>query len=598
MSPSYEIECPNYKTGCDIENCPRLLENVEVEMDADGELVGSGFCSVKGGRYFGGIGHEKTKVLAGESPKMKEEREKISQMSEPVEKRTALLLDLLKRKLQNAPDKEAASALASWDTAVAAILLYDAEKEIAGNREKHLCGLFFCQFLISAIDKYFAIIDAAEFYAGARQIDIHDTPALRMAVKGGFIDEIDSAKKSPANMMRGYLQSGVDNRVIELAFSSLDSLLRSLCHADNEKPFIRWDDFGGFFYQFTNTATNEEMFGPNPAADIDDFKEELGRISLLFKNLQTTLRLREHEVYDLHPEWEVLTYISKDKSFHAEKDRQNQSAALRGYYEKFGNPLGRFEMITAFLLGQQDETSAIPAGSDPRPFLTPTSTSQSWDYSAELEALLIMPIRFSYESPDNVITSYYHESTVEASLNPWLADAKLNMCTALVSFCRERAKCLSKGGKANDRWMRAIAELLSSRRNGEEVITLSQEQSKTFMNAVNDAAKEEWIECRTDGAQTMEHTGNSDKKPKRKRKVKGGRPKSQDKEDQVNDALIWLKKHPGKTPPQAADYIYGVDEVANKYPDGYKRPPAGTKSRDDSFVKAIYRALRAQPKAQ
>lgn len=69
MPPSYEIECPNYKTGCDIENCPRLLENVEVEMGADGELVGSGFCSVKGGRFFGGIGKEKIKfVQHGEPP--------------------------------------------------------------------------------------------------------------------------------------------------------------------------------------------------------------------------------------------------------------------------------------------------------------------------------------------------------------------------------------------------------------------------------------------------------------------------------------------------------------------------------------------------
>lgn len=79
-----------------------------------------------------------------------------------------------------------------------------------------------------------------------------------------------------------------------------------------------------------------------------------------------------------------------------------------------------------------------------------------------------------------------------------------------------------------------------------------------------------------------------------KKNSKGGRPKSQDKEDQVTAALIWLKKHPGQTPPQAADYIYGVDEVRNKHPNGYKRPPAGTKSRDDSFVKAIYRALEKQ----
>ena len=93
-------------------------------------------------------------------------------------------------------------------------------------------------------------------------------------------------------------------------------------------------------------------------------------------------------------------------------------------------------------------------------------------------------------------------------------------------------------------------------------------------------------------------TGDSGKKPGRKRKGKSGRPKSQDKEDQVNDALIWLQNHSGMTPPQAANYIYWVDEVRNKYPNGYKRPPQGTKSRDDSFVKAIYRALKALPKVQ
>lgn len=487
--------------GCELfESCPvghRLTATPESYSDEDtGESLFDAICDE--------VDHIETGIPEAaltEEPKIKDVRENASPISVDRDKRIAVLLKQLNRKLKDTPNSDAASVLASYETADAAITLHDAQREVLAIRKSHLNSLGFCTLLLDVIDTYFAVLDAAEFYAGARQIDIHDTPALRMTSKGGFIDILDSDKKLPANLIRGYLASGLDNNLISIAFGSLDTLLRSLCKTNEEEPPIRWDEFGGFFYQFANTATNEEMFGPKPAPDIDDFMEMLGKISLLFKNLQTALRLLEHEIYDQHPEWEVTYHTGGPTGdFKAEKDRQNQSAAFHDYYEKFGNPLGRFETVTSYLNGGQSETSAIPAGSDPRPFLTPASSNQLWDYSAELELLLMTPVCFSYESPVNAITSYYHESTVEGSLNPWLADAKLNTCTALVSYCRSRAKCLLPGGKANDLWMRAIAELLSSRRDSEQVITLTQGQAKAFMAAANEAAKEEWIERRKGGA--------------------------------------------------------------------------------------------------
>ena len=491
MPPSYEIECPNYKSGCDIENCPRFLDDVDVKLGESGELVGSGFCTAKGGRYFSAISHEKIKVLAGESTKMNEGREKISQMSEPMEKRTALLLDLLTSKLKNAPDKDAAAALAAWETAEAAIFLYDARKEVAESRKKRLGGLFFSQFLLNVIDTYFAIIDAAEFYSGTRQIDIHDTPALRMAAKGCFIDEIDSAKKSTANMIRGYLDSGFDNRLIEIAFGSLDSLLRSLCQANEEDPFIKWKEFGGFFYQFANTATDEEMFGPNPAPDIDDFKEELERISLLFKNLQTSLRLREHRVYDLHPEWEVTFDVGGSLGeLAAGKYRRNLSEAFHVYHAKYGDPLEGFETVAAYLRGAFHPANPLPIGSAPLAFLIPTRFSNSYDYSEQLAKLLSTPVCFSYLSLD----SGGEEITNTISPNPWIANAKAEMCEALCYYCHRRVEPLPPDSAAKKRWLRAVAILLQSRRNGNVLITLTEEKAKAFIEMANDAANEEWIE--------------------------------------------------------------------------------------------------------
>lgn len=501
MSHSYEIECPNYKTGCDIENCPRLLDNVDVKLGRNGELVGSGFCTVKGGRYFSGISQEKIKVLAGESTKMNEERERISQMSEPAEKRTALLLESLTRKLKNAPDTSAAAALASLNTAEAAILLYDARKEVAGNRKKHLGGLFFCQFLLNVIDTYFAIIDAAEFYAGTRQIDIHDTPALRMAAKGGFIDNIDSAKKSPANMIRGYLQSGLDNRLIERVFSELDLLLRSLCKTGEEDPFVKWDAFGGFFYQFTNTATDEEMFGPNPAPDIDDLKEELERLSLLFKNLQTALRLHEHGIYDLHPEWGVTFHAGGSRGeLNVAKYRRNLSEAFHDYHDKYGNPLEGFETVTAYLRGAFHPENPLPIGGAPFAFLTPTRFSSSYDYSEDLAKLLSTPVCFSYLTLD----SGGEDTTAADSPNPWIANAKAEMCEALYDYCQRRVTALPPDSAAKKGWLRAVALLLQSRRNGNALITLTEEKAKAFIEAANDAANEEWIERQTGGGKSMD----------------------------------------------------------------------------------------------
>lgn len=54
----------------------------------------------------------------------------------------------------------------------------------------------------------------------------------------------------------------------------------------------------------------------------------------------------------------------------------------------------------------------------------------------------------------------------------------------------------------------------------------------------------------------------------------------------VNTAMSYLKNHPEKSTPQAADYIYTVQESQGKWPNGYLR------EKKDSFVRAINRARR------
>ena len=46
------VLCPKYKDECDIDTCPRFLQNVEIRISPNGRRSASGFCFERGSRYI------------------------------------------------------------------------------------------------------------------------------------------------------------------------------------------------------------------------------------------------------------------------------------------------------------------------------------------------------------------------------------------------------------------------------------------------------------------------------------------------------------------------------------------------------------------
>ena len=46
------VLCPRHGTACDIDTCPRFLQNAEVLSSSDGKRTASGFCLERGSRYI------------------------------------------------------------------------------------------------------------------------------------------------------------------------------------------------------------------------------------------------------------------------------------------------------------------------------------------------------------------------------------------------------------------------------------------------------------------------------------------------------------------------------------------------------------------
>jgi len=66
VASEYRVECPKYKTECDIDSCPRFLANTSIGNGASGSMVGSGFCNERGHRYFSDVRQEKITFVESE----------------------------------------------------------------------------------------------------------------------------------------------------------------------------------------------------------------------------------------------------------------------------------------------------------------------------------------------------------------------------------------------------------------------------------------------------------------------------------------------------------------------------------------------------
>ena len=77
--PEYKVECPAYKTSCDISTCPRYLCETNIDMDNEGRLVASGCCHQGHLRYFSLIKNDKITIDQGEEiAESKPEQDNIS----------------------------------------------------------------------------------------------------------------------------------------------------------------------------------------------------------------------------------------------------------------------------------------------------------------------------------------------------------------------------------------------------------------------------------------------------------------------------------------------------------------------------------------
>lgn len=505
MSPFYEIECPNYTTGCDIENCPRLLDNIDVTLGKDGELVGSGFCTAKGGRFFGGISHEKIKVLAGKwqgaeteaktcsrtplfTPEYeleikqtlkldsiddlaKFDREKISQLPLPDDKHTTALMAATEYRLRNAPEAKWSTAFTDRETAESAIFLYGIRREVdkGGTKfdrlhcildsRKDYDGLRFRKLVLDLIDAFFDVFDAADFYSGLRQIGFYETPAARiMEHTHALIRILDEATNEPGRFYHGFKLSQLDPSILPLVIHALLSFLDSICHKNL------------FAKEFDIKELETNLgWSPDLEANEDDkiyFHRTLADVSLTLKELLTELRIREHEVYDLHPEWEIVV-----GEYNMSQDRQNQSRALHAYCEKHVdrngvNPVRHFVEMTNFLNSGEAHIT---------------------DYLTWLKNLLETPPAYSYESKVAAIESADQDSEITAQINPWIVDAKKSMIEALRAFCDRRANALSPEGKARELWLLVNAKIrLAS--HGVET------EAKAIVDTIKQAAERELVE--------------------------------------------------------------------------------------------------------
>ena len=77
------VLCPKHGESCDIDTCPRFLQNVEIRVSSNGRRSASGFCFRRGSRYITDVPQEyfrdKTQLDASDAPKAESTSSKIKE---------------------------------------------------------------------------------------------------------------------------------------------------------------------------------------------------------------------------------------------------------------------------------------------------------------------------------------------------------------------------------------------------------------------------------------------------------------------------------------------------------------------------------------
>ena len=508
----------------------------------------------------------------------------------------AVLFAELNKQTAKYQNVEFNTTLTSYSICVAVIQISRVKTALVKSEREIGKWTFFNNLSVKTCDAFLFFFNALDYFAGLRPIEFNKTPASKLAERGGVFDLWDQAEKEPRSLTNDFKSGKIIKNLLPLVTEALESLLYMIYGKGQEDCY----------YDVCNLESQMDQLAEAP--DDEKLHAELQAtckyISLSFQTLQTNMLLRDHELYDQHPDWPVEGYEDEPSGpFDCRETRRNYSAAAHEYYKQHGNPY--------YLYKTTIEYFDHPMPDEPLPFFN----TRQVEYSDQIRDLLAKPVFFNFDDPIARIINQDPDFISSATLNDNVEEAKFMFCMKLCFYFDKRAEALPPDSTARKLWTRAYAELYSNARNNNDRFPIGKRSADVIVNLATAAAKEEWVEKRISKDKTSENpltylksiadntslfatqsdlisSHNKGKTTQNRRK----KHKLTDKDEMFNAAMLWLERHPDKNAPQAANYVYDVRDSQNKWPDGYPRPVTAKEKNNDGFRRRIDIALAKQRK--
>lgn len=446
----------------------------------------------------------------------------------------------------------------------------------------------FNSLVITTIDAALSLYDNMGFYAGNRRIDLHESPAAKMAGDRGVIRLWDMAAKDPMALADSINDESRIN-TLAVVHGILEIFLNAMVNnydygrvlIDDKEPIT-------LEIEKLKSADGEE----GNAEAVESARETFRDVGLFLKVRQMDLVLKEHEAYDKNPEWEYEVYDNEvNGPFDGRAARRRCSEELHGHFKRYPNSLRRLA------------SAATVFGNLERNFVTAFHLVFS-DFSPELIELMAMPLAVLYK--DEAAEIIWEDSSARGAeiVSHWLLEEWKSFCENMLAYVDERVDSAPDGGEAKRLWAEAYARFLERRNGSVSWFEFTEDEARKFVEQADRAAREEWIERRVlrkaDGSQIPLETISPDtpqtarqpsksaiadeirqgfenlrrdhekmfpsfkstSKRKTRKRGKPGRKKSDVREEQVAEGVKWLKAHDGKNPADAARHILDTLKLA------------------------------------
>ena len=484
------------------------------------------------------------------------------------------------KKIGEHASPDLSDTLISYTTCCVVIQLCRYKTALLENDRENGKRTFFNFLAVKTIDTFLSFFNALDFYAGLRQINFAKTPSVKMEADHGFIASWDEAAREPIALVQDIATGKIMTHLLPLVTEALETFLNILSIQTEPRHYIQLDCFESEMNAFAKNQKDEKAHAA--------LQRTVRDIAASFKVLQTRLRMREHIIYDEHPDWEVLGYEDESSGpYDCRESRRNLAMAARDYILRFDIPHNQYVSIADDLDKGHTDT--------PNAFIN----SYEIEYSDEVRKLLSQPIYFNFDDPVGSMINNDSAYIGRAAINSYLEEDKFQFCMKLFFYFNKRADDLAPNSNARKLWIRASAELFSNFRSYNDRFPINENSARCIVNLANAAAKEEWVEKQLDKkkslkfedifstfSQLVENTGRaatanekmlSMEQLRLKLAEKQKRPhKRTDKGDMVEEALALLIEHkddiPEWTAPQAAKEILKKKEslkFLNKWGKGY-----------------------------